>query len=578
MADTSQRFLRTIYKTKNLKTSLQALYNSDLPPDQLQDIIDKSSAHLPDLQGLKVDFSKYKKTKSTQLHTRPLKDKHIESMKTDAQVKANVGAYKRKLMGLEDVIGGAVSVGRAILGAEDGDDDVQELPRPAEAAAQGEPRPKKKAKTRPVGPTMGETLLETTGIPAAVRLASKIGEFRENMNHPPMRVIRGKDEEEKEGEYPGGSLGPGDGSIPLGPEDGSNPEPNPEQYGSIPYQEPGVGITPITFDESLNPEFVKAYNAVKDRVDLLGFDHPVAVGGMRGFHNDYYKGKKVFRSQFPDPKVLLDAFNGIVKEENERHASAPTPRRDSPYVSPYDQPPSAGDSSLNAASGTEKVVVPPSESNIEIPNDALTANGAPGPVSEDQPMNVAGASSVLGRSVVSQVLQRSGVLGPLAGQYAGHALSPEDPVEVARAAATLASATGSAAIAAGSAFVDTMSSMYNTASAALFGPGAAVGGISQQAGLLAEAALSDPRDDYKFGMLPPRMASAPALAAPNGLGNVMAFEDAPLTSRISPLVEKILVPPSTRPIPASQPEGGRLAMQAFQNYQQDIEAPYAVRR
>ena len=238
----------------------------------------------------------------------------------------------------------------------------------------------------------------------------------------------------------------------------------------------------------------------------------------------------------------------------------PTPA--SPYVSPYDQPP---------ASGTEKVVVPQSESNIEIPNDALTANGAPGPVSEDQPMNVAGASSVLGRSVVSQVLQRSGVLGPALGQYAGQAISPEDPGEIARAAATVASAAGSLVVDAGSA-------MYNTISAALFGSAADGGGISQQAELLAHAAILDPRDDFKFGMLPPRMGSAPALAAPNGLGNVMAFEDAPLTSRISPLVEKILVPPSTRPIPASQPEGGRLAMQAFQNYQQDIEAPYAVRR
>ena len=114
--DVTGRFLRTIHKTKNLKRSLQALYNSDLPPDKLQDVIDKSSTHLPDLQGMKVDFSKYKKTKSTQLHTRALTDKHIESLKTDAEVKANVGAYKRKLMGSEDVIEGLESVGRGGLG------------------------------------------------------------------------------------------------------------------------------------------------------------------------------------------------------------------------------------------------------------------------------------------------------------------------------------------------------------------------------------------------------------------------------------------------------------------------------
>ncbi len=551
--DMYNSFLKTLYKTKSPKKAIQLLFNAGIPEETFHEVIDRSSEIVPGLRGVRVDFSKLRKTKE-RLHISKLTEQNLEDLKTDEQVKANTGAY-RKLLGLGDVIGGAASVGRTILGAEDGDDDVQELPMPVEAA-QGEP-PKKKAKTRPVGMTFPEKLLESTGLPAVVRLASEAGGYVESFNHPPMRPIRGKDDEEKEGESPGGSFSPGDGSIPLP----LNPEPNPEQYGSPPNQETGGGVTPITFDESLNPEFVKAYKAAKGRVDELGFQHPVAVGLMRQFHNDYYKGKKIFRTQFPEPKTLLAAFNGIVQEENERLAPAPTQMRDSPYVSPYDQPP---------ASATKKVVVPQSESNIEIRNDALTANGAPGPVSEDQPMNMAGASAVLGRAVVSQVLQQSGLLGPL-GPYAGQALAPEGPVDIARAAATFASATGSAAI-------DTMSAAYNTVSAALFGPAAGVGGVSQQAELLAQAPLLDPRDDFKFGMLPPRMGSAPALAAPNGLGNVMAFEDAPLTSRISPVVEKILIPPSTRPIPASQPEGGRLAMQAFQNYQQDIEAPFAVRR
>ncbi len=553
--DTSARFLRTIYKTKNLKTSLQALYNSDLPPDKLQDVIDKSSTHLPDLQGMKVDFSKYKKTKSAQLHTRALKDKHIESMKTDAQVQANVGAYKRKLMGLGDVIGGAASAGRTILGAEDGDDDVQELPMPVQAAAQGEPPPKKKAKTRPVGPTPTETVLETTGVPAVGRLINRIAAFRESLNHPPMRVIRGKDEEEVEGESPGGSFSPGDGSIPLPLATGSTP--NDRVFS--PYT-PSSELAAMTFDSSRDPAFAQRYNIVRETVDKYGFDSQETVKAMSEAYRQFWKdhrGLKPMASE-PEPQVASDAFNALVASRNSM-MNEPTPA--SPYVSPYDQPP---------ASGTEKVVVPQSESNIEIPNNALTANGAPGPVSEDQPMNVAGASAVLGRAVAAQVLQQSGLLGPL-GPYAGQALAPEGPVDIARAAATFASATRSTV-------VDTMSAMYNTASAALFGPAAGVGGISQQAELLAQAPLLDPRDDFKFGMLPPRMGSAPALAAPNGLGNVMAFEDAPLTSRISPVVEKILIPPSTRPIPGSQPEGGRLAMQAFQNYQQDIEAPFAVRR
>jgi hypothetical protein len=98
-----------------------------------------------------------------------------------------------------------------------------------------------------------------------------------------------------------------------------------------------------------------------------------------------------------------------------------------------------------------------------------------------------------------------------------------------------------------------------------------------QADLLARAAVFDPRDEFKFGMMPPRMGSMPALPTPQGLGNTMAFEDATLTSRLPPIVEEILAPPDTRPSPSSQPEGGRLAQQAFQNYIQDSEAPYAVR-
>ena len=80
--DAHEQFLRTIHR------SLQALYNSDLPPEELQNVIEKSSTHLPDLKGLKVDFSKYKKTKSVQLHKRRLTEKHIENLKADDEVKA----------------------------------------------------------------------------------------------------------------------------------------------------------------------------------------------------------------------------------------------------------------------------------------------------------------------------------------------------------------------------------------------------------------------------------------------------------------------------------------------------------
>ena len=167
--DASGRFLRTIYKSKNIRRSLQALYNSELPPDKLQDVIDKSSALLPDLEGMKVDFSKYKKTKSARLHARALTDKHVKSLQTDAEVKANVGAYKRKLMGLGDLVGGLESLAGASLGAGMPDKEDNTLPM---APKEPEDPPKKKAKTRPVGQkTLPEKVLEASGLASAARLA-----------------------------------------------------------------------------------------------------------------------------------------------------------------------------------------------------------------------------------------------------------------------------------------------------------------------------------------------------------------------------------------------------------------------
>ena len=54
---TSEQFLRTLHKTKNLKRSLQALYNTDKPPEELKNILKESSAVLPSLAGLDHDFS-----------------------------------------------------------------------------------------------------------------------------------------------------------------------------------------------------------------------------------------------------------------------------------------------------------------------------------------------------------------------------------------------------------------------------------------------------------------------------------------------------------------------------------------
>ena len=60
-SDDSKRFLGTLHRTKNLKRSLQSLYNSDKTPEELQAIIDESSQVLPDLKGTGI-FKNYKKT------------------------------------------------------------------------------------------------------------------------------------------------------------------------------------------------------------------------------------------------------------------------------------------------------------------------------------------------------------------------------------------------------------------------------------------------------------------------------------------------------------------------------------
>ena len=89
-----------------------------------------------------------------------------------------------------------------------------------------------------------------------------------------------------------------------------------------------------------------------------------------------------------------------------------------------------------------------------------------------------------------------------------------------------------------------------------------------------------PRPDDIGGTssLPPRFSTAPLIGMPTGVANQFAYESPSLTTRISPLVQSILSPGGVLP-PGTpgQPQGGRLAQQAFQNYIQDVSVPYAVR-
>ncbi len=565
--DMYNSFLKTLYKTKSPKKAIQLLFNAGIPEETFHEVIQRSSEIVPGLKGVRVDFSKLRKTKE-QLHISKLTEQNLEDLKTDEQVKANTGAY-RKLMGLGDIVEGLVST---FSGGGD-NDEVAELPTPVAA----QQPPAKKQKTRPV-PGFGEEavqgLKEVSGVAAVGRLAKKAGDaafgqkeilrpiratpaeelkttmadFRENINEQAKmkepRVQRGKDEIESQ------PMGPSDGT-PIEVDSPVDP-PAPQGYdGGSPYA-PSTGLVDITFDASFNPEFVANYETVKTAFNQKGAEQR-AIALMRTFHNKYFKGKKKFRSDDVNPTTMMDAFNGIVKEEN-----AKFPRK-------TDEPKRADDSSEpgilarvgsaamdagsaaagalgitdganavgNALMGGLRAVTPPkilevldaneqrrSESNVPIPHDPLTTF---------KDITVAG-----GKTIVDGYVDTGNAAMDIATQVLNR-------------------------------IINDVTSRY-------------VDKNDQDGGLLAEAAILNPRDEFKFGWLPPRMGSAPALAEPNGLKNAMIFQDAPLTSRISPLVEEILIPPSTRPIPASQPEGGRLAMQAFLNYQQDVEAPYAVRR
>ena len=562
--DMYNSFLKTLYRTKSPKKAIQLLFNAGIPEETFHEVIQRSGEVVPGLKGVKVDFSKLRKTKE-QLHISKLTQQNLEDLKTDEQVKANTGAY-RKLMGLGDIVEGLVST---FSGGGD-NDEVSELPTPAAA----QQPPAKKQKTRPV-PGTGEGVVqafkEVSGVGPAVRLANKavdavfgekeilrpiratpaeelkttMADFRENINEQAKmkepRVQRGKDEIESQ------PRGPSDGTPVDPPVD----PPAPQGYGEGSPYKPSTGLVDITFDESLNPVFVANYNTVKQAFNSMG-PQKSTIALMRTFHNKYFKGKKKFQSDAVDPTTMMDAFNGIVKEEN-----AKFPRKDEPKRADDSSEPSilarmgsaamdAGSAAAgalgitdganavgNALMGGLRAVTPPkilevldaneqrrSESNVPIPHDPLTTF---------KDITVAA-----GKTIVDGYADTGNAAMDIATQVLNR-------------------------------IINDVTSRY-------------VDKNDQDGGLLAAEAILNPRDEFKFGMLPPRMGSAPTLAEPNGLKNAMTFQDAPLTSRISPVVEKILIPPSTRPIPASQPEGGRLAMQAFLNYQQDIEAPYAVRR
>ena len=83
--------------------------------------------------------------------------------------------------------------------------------------------------------------------------------------------------------------------------------------------------------------------------------------------------------------------------------------------------------------------------------------------------------------------------------------------------------------------------------------------------------------DQPEATLPPRFGLAAPI--PEGLGNQFSYASPDFGNRISPFVQSILAPPLFRNPPGSsgQPELGRQAQLAYENYLQDVSSPYAVR-
>jgi hypothetical protein len=102
MSEYSQQFLQTLHKTKNVKRSLQALYNTGKPPEELAQIVKESSAELPGLDGV-GQFDGYKTTKSW-LHKRRLTEKNRGKLKEDTELAANLANHRRKLNLVDDIL------------------------------------------------------------------------------------------------------------------------------------------------------------------------------------------------------------------------------------------------------------------------------------------------------------------------------------------------------------------------------------------------------------------------------------------------------------------------------------------
>ena len=98
----SERFLATLHRSKNVKQSLQALYNTGKTPDELSSIIEESAAVVPSLKGLGSKFEGYKMTKR-QLHKKGINKVGLQNIQSNDELVANIVNHRRRLNMIDDV-------------------------------------------------------------------------------------------------------------------------------------------------------------------------------------------------------------------------------------------------------------------------------------------------------------------------------------------------------------------------------------------------------------------------------------------------------------------------------------------
>ena len=96
------RFLATLHRSKNVKQSLQALYNTGKTPDELSSIVEESAAVVPSLKGLGSKFEGYKTTKR-QLHKKGINAAGRQNIQSNDELVANIANHRRRLNMVDDV-------------------------------------------------------------------------------------------------------------------------------------------------------------------------------------------------------------------------------------------------------------------------------------------------------------------------------------------------------------------------------------------------------------------------------------------------------------------------------------------